>query len=99
MIKSGGINVYPAEIEEVLRGHSNVLEVAVVGVPDERWGEKVIACVVKSGPCSEEELLDYCATRLAGYKKPKSVVFVDNLPKSNVGKILKRQIREEISKQ
>lgn len=94
MIKSGGINVYPAEIEEILRGHSKVLEVAAVGVPDERWGERVVACVVRRNPCTEEELLDYCATRLAGYKKPKSIVFVDGLPKSNAGKILKRELRE-----
>lgn len=68
MIKSGGINVYPAEVEEAMRGHSKVAEVAVVGVPDEHWGEKVVACVVAKKPCTEDELLDYCSDKLAGYK-------------------------------
>lgn len=98
MIKSGGINVYPAEVEGILRGYGKVAEVAVVGVPDEHWGEKVVACVVASTPCTEEELLDYCSDKLAGYKRPKSVVFLDSLPKDKVGKVLKRQLREELSK-
>jgi acyl-CoA synthetase (AMP-forming)/AMP-acid ligase II len=98
MIKSGGINVYPAEVEEILRGHSKVAEVAVVGVPDEHWGEKAVACVVTTKACTEKELLDYCSDKLAGYKQPKSVLFLDGLPKDRVGKILKRQLREELSK-
>jgi len=89
--------VYPAEIEEVLRGNSKVKAVAVVGVPDEHWGEKVIACVVASAPISEEELLNYCTEKLAGFKKPKSVVFLDTLPTDKTGKILKRQLREKLS--
>jgi len=98
MIKSGGINVYPAEIEQIFRTHPKVAEVAVVGVPDEHWGEKVIACVVAGANCSEEELLTYCSDKLAGFKRPKSVVFVDSLPKDKVGKILKRELREGLIK-
>ena len=98
MIKSGGINVYPAEIEEVIRGFSKVAEVAAVGVPDEHWGEKVVACVVANKPCTEEEILNYCSDKLAGFKRPKSVVFVDSLPKDKVGKILKRELREGLTK-
>ena len=98
MIKTGGVNVYPAEIEAVLREHAKVKEVAVVGVSDEHWGEKVIACVVASAPISEEELLNYCADKLAGFKKPKAVVFLDSLPKDNTGKIVKRKLREDLTK-
>ena len=98
MIKSGGINVYPAEIEEIFRSCPKVAEVAVVGVPDEHWGEKVVACVVAKKPCTEDELLNYCSDKLAGFKKPKSVVFVDSLPKDKVGKILKRELREALTK-
>lgn len=97
MIKSGGINVYPAEIEEIFRGHPKVTKVAVVGVPDKHWGEKVVACVVANKPCTEEELLVYCSDKLAGYKRPKSVVFVDSLPTDKAGKILKRELREKLS--
>jgi acyl-CoA synthetase (AMP-forming)/AMP-acid ligase II len=98
MIKSGGINVYPAEIEQIFRTHSKVAEVAVVGVPDEHWGEKVIACVVAKTPCTEDELLNYCSDKLAGFKRPKSVVFVDSLPKDQYGKILKRELKEGLTK-
>lgn len=97
MIKSGGINVYPAEIEQILRAHSKIEDVAVVGVPDERWGHKVVACVVEKSPCTEEELLDFCSSRLAGYKKPKTFVFVDKLPKNDAGKILKRELRDNLT--
>ena len=85
-------------MEEVLRGYSKVAEVAVVGVPDEHWEEKVIACVVVKTLCTEEELLQYCSDKLAGFKKPKAVVFLDSLPKDKVGKILKRELREELGK-
>ncbi|MBN2060577.1 MAG: AMP-binding protein [Deltaproteobacteria bacterium] len=96
MIKSGGINVYPAEVEEILRGYGKIAEVAVVGVPDKHWGEKVVACVVTKSPCTEQELLDYSAKKLAGYKKPKIVVFLDELPKNITGKILKKRLRDEL---
>jgi acyl-CoA synthetase (AMP-forming)/AMP-acid ligase II len=97
MIKTGGINVYPAEIEEVMRGHAKVKEVAVIGLPDDQWGEKVIACVVALEHCEEEELLEFCSDKLAGFKRPKSVVFVDRLPTDKAGKILKKQLRKTIA--
>jgi acyl-CoA synthetase (AMP-forming)/AMP-acid ligase II len=94
MIKTGGINVYPAEIEYVLAAHPKVAEIAVIGVPDPRWGEQVVACVVARERCSEAELLEYCADRLAGYKRPKVVHFVPDLPKNDTGKIVKQALRE-----
>jgi acyl-CoA synthetase (AMP-forming)/AMP-acid ligase II len=97
MIISGGLNVYPAEVERVLNEHPGVGEVAVIGVPDERWGETVMAVIVPApgSEASEEALLDHCRDRMAGYKKPKTVRFVDDLPKGSTGKILKRELREE----
>ncbi len=96
MIISGGENVYPAEVERVLYTHPNVHEAAVIGVPDEKWGESVKAIVVlKDGEGSTaDEIMEYCNSRLAGYKKPRSVDFMDELPKNAMGKILKRVLRE-----
>jgi acyl-CoA synthetase (AMP-forming)/AMP-acid ligase II len=100
LIISGGVNIYPREIEEVLYTHPKVSEVSVVGVPDEHWGEIVKAVVVlKEGvEAKEEEIIDFCARHLASYKKPKSVEFWKELPKSPQGKVLKREIREIIKK-
>lgn len=97
MIISGGKNIYPREIEEVIYTHEAVLETAVVGVPDDYWGESVKALVVlKPGrQATEEEIVALCKDRLASYKKPKSVEFRTSLPKSPTGKVLKRTIREE----
>jgi long-chain acyl-CoA synthetase len=97
MIISGGENIYSREVEEVLYTHPSILEAAVVGVPDEKWGESVKAVVVlKQGAgASEEEIIDFCKERLASYKKPRSVEFRDNLPKTGSGKIKKGEIREE----
>jgi len=95
MIVSGGENVYPAEVESVLFAHPDVADVAVIGVPDERWGETVKAVVVRapgSSP-SEAELIDFCRDKLAGYKRPRSVDFVDALPRNPTGKVLKRELR------
>ncbi len=96
MIISGGINIYPKEVEEVLYQYPSVFEAAVFGVPDDYWGEAVKAVVVlKEGAvASEEEIIRFCGERLAGYKKPKSVEFWTELPKNPTGKILKRTIRE-----
>ncbi|MBW1790101.1 MAG: long-chain fatty acid--CoA ligase [Deltaproteobacteria bacterium] len=95
MIITGGENVYPREIEEVLIRHPAVGEVAVIGVPDPKWGEAIKAIVAPAHgeTAFENELIDFCRDRLAGYKKPKSVDFVDELPKNNYGKILKRELR------
>jgi fatty-acyl-CoA synthase len=98
MFISGGENVYPAEIEQALYRHPAVLQCAVVGVPDERWGEVGVACVVlKPGAsATEEDLLAHLQGCLARYKVPKSVVFLDALPISAAGKILKRELRERL---
>jgi long-chain acyl-CoA synthetase len=96
LIISGGANIYPRELEEVIVQHPAVQEVAVIGVPDEFWGEAVKACVVlKPGKSAgSEDIISYCAEHMAGYKKPKSVDFVESLPKSNYGKVLKRTLRD-----
>ncbi|MBI4595090.1 MAG: AMP-binding protein, partial [Candidatus Tectomicrobia bacterium] len=98
MIISGGINIYPREIEEVLYKHPAVYEAAVIGMPDEEWGEIVQAVIVlKEGQkATEEEIIQYCKDHLATYKKPKKVAFVPSLPKTPTGKILKRELREKI---
>ncbi|GAX88969.1 fatty acid--CoA ligase [Effusibacillus lacus] len=97
MIITGGENVYSVEVENVIYQHPAVLEAAVIGVPDEKWGEAVKAVVVlKPGQTvSAEELIEFCGTRLANYKVPKSVDFVEALPKSGAGKILKRTLRDQ----
>ncbi|HAB12815.1 MAG TPA: AMP-dependent synthetase [Planctomycetaceae bacterium] len=96
MIISGGENIYPREIEEVLVRHPAVHEVAVIGIPDEEWGEAVKAVVstVDGGEVTEEELIEFCRDHIASYKKPRSVDFVDELPRNNYGKIVKRELRE-----
>lgn len=95
MIVSGGENIFPREVEEVLYTHPSVLETAVVGIPDPYWVEKVHAVVVlKQGhSVSGQEIIDHCKARLARFKAPKSVEMVDELPKNPAGKILKRQLR------
>jgi acyl-CoA synthetase (AMP-forming)/AMP-acid ligase II len=97
MIISGALNIYPREIEDVLFEHPAVLEAAVIGVPDDEWGESVKALVVlKPGQsCGEAELIEHCKTTLGGYKKPRSVEFVDTLPRNPTGKVLKRVLREK----
>jgi acyl-CoA synthetase (AMP-forming)/AMP-acid ligase II len=95
MIISGGENVYPAEVENVLMSHPDVADVGVIGVPSERWGETVKAIVVKA-PAAEAtpaELIEFARTNLAHYKCPTSVDFVDELPRNPSGKILKRVLR------
>jgi len=95
MIISGGENIYPREIEEVLVKHPAVREVAVIGIPDPKWGEAVKAVVapVEGTSVTENELIHFCRDSIAGYKKPKSIDFVKELPKNNYGKILKRELR------
>ena len=97
MIISGGINVYPREVEEVLYRHPLVFEASVLGVPDDYWGEAVKAVIVlkEGATAGEKEIIDFCGQHLAGYKKPKSVEFWKELPKNPTGKILKRVIRDQ----
>ena len=97
MIISGAENIYSAEVENALSGHPAVLEVAVIGVPDEKWGEAVKAVVaLREGmKATEEELIEHCKQRLASYKKPKSVDFMERLPRNVMGKVLKTELREK----
>jgi long-chain acyl-CoA synthetase len=99
MILVSGFNVYPNEIEDVIAHHPKVREVAVVGVPDEKSTEAVKVFIVKSDPSlTAEEVRAFCAEELTGYKRPKHIEFRDDLPKSNVGKILRRELRDEALK-
>jgi long-chain acyl-CoA synthetase len=96
MILVSGFNVYPNEVEGVVAGHPGVLECAAVGVPDENSGEAVKLYVVKKDAAlTEKELMEYCKEQLTGYKKPKYIEFRSDLPKTNVGKILRRELRDE----
>jgi acyl-CoA synthetase (AMP-forming)/AMP-acid ligase II len=97
MIKRAGELISPEEVEQVLQGHPKVEEVAVVGVPDLEWGEvPICVCVVrKQQACSAEELMEYCRVNLASYKRPRAVVFCDELPRNQLGKVLKRVLREQ----
>jgi fatty-acyl-CoA synthase/long-chain acyl-CoA synthetase len=97
MVISGGVNIYPVEIDEVIQKHPKVLEVAVVGVPDEVWGESLKAVVVlkETGGATEEEIRKFCEGKLAKYKIPRSVEFVSSLPKTPSGKIQKSIIRAQ----
>jgi fatty-acyl-CoA synthase/long-chain acyl-CoA synthetase len=94
MILSGGVNVYPAEIESALEAHPGVFEAAVIGVPDDEWGEAVRAFVIRrEGSLTEEALAEFARRHLAGFKVPRCFVFVDTLPRTGSGKVLKRELR------
>jgi len=101
MIITGGEHVYPTEVEEVIAGHQAVLDVAVFGVPDDKWGEAVKAIVVlKDGvEASEKEIIEFCRDKIASHKKPKSVDFIkaDEMPRTASGKILHRELRKRYS--
>ena len=101
MIVSGGENVYSREVEEVIAAHPGVFEVAVIGLPDEKWGE-VVTAVIAPAPGKQitgQEIIDYCRQNLAGYKCPKVIKFAEMLPKNPAGKILKRELKELYSVQ
>jgi len=105
MIITGGENVYPSEIEEVVGSHECVLDCAVIGLPDEKWGEKVTAVIVKKDgirpeDITEEMIKECCRGQIAGYKRPKEVIFIDadEMPRTPTGKILHRKLREKFSK-
>jgi long-chain acyl-CoA synthetase len=98
MIISGGVNIYPQEAENLLTSHPKVADVAVIGVPNDDFGEEVKAVVVASpnvttGPALERELIDYCRANLAHLKCPKTVDFVNELPREPTGKLLKKKVR------
>lgn len=96
LIKSGMENVYPAEVEAVLSGHPSVAEVAVIGIPDVKWVEAVTAVVAlkKGEAATAEDLIQFCRERLAGYKKPRYVRFVDELPRDSAGRVARQEIRD-----
>ncbi len=97
MIKRAGELISPEEVEHVLQEHPKVDDVAVVGVPDEEWGEvPICVCVLKKGEtCTASELMEYCRANLASYKRPRAVVFCDELPRNQMGKVLKRSLRDQ----
>jgi len=97
MIIRGGENISPEEVEEVLRSHPKVEEAAVIGVPDPEWGQQPRAVVVmkKGEAATSDEIMEYCRSRLAGFKRPRSVVFVDSLPRNPMGKVPRKKLREE----
>ena len=100
MILVSGFNVYPNEIEDVLMQHPKVREAAAIGVPSDLSGEAVKVCIVKKDPSlTKEEVLDHCRRQLTGYKVPKIIEFRDELPKTNVGKILRRELRDEAKRE
>src|SRR4051794_25532791 len=94
MIVSGGENVFPGEVEELLHGHAGVADVAVFGVDDDKFGQRLKAVIVKKGTLSEQDVKDYVKSNLAGYKAPRDVVFVDELPRTSTGKVLKRELKD-----
>jgi long-chain acyl-CoA synthetase len=97
MILVSGFNVYPNEIESVAVTHPGVLEAAAVAQPDERSGEVVALFIVRKDPMlTEDDIIEHCRSQLTGYKVPKRVYFRDELPKTNVGKILRRALRDEL---
>jgi len=96
MIISGGENIYPAEVESALCDHPDVAEAAVIGVPDDTWGEAVKAIVVlrKGKQATASEIINFTRERIAGFKTPKSVDFIEALPRNASGKILRRNLRD-----
>jgi long-chain acyl-CoA synthetase len=96
MIISGGVNIYPAEIEAAILLHPAIQDVAVIGIPDDEFGEQVIAfCELKPGrSASEADVLGHCREHLASYKRPRTISFVNELPRNTMGKLLKRELRE-----
>jgi fatty-acyl-CoA synthase len=97
MIVSGGENVFPAEVEDLLAGHDAVAEVAVFGVDDEEFGQRLKAVVVTrdGASLSEDDVKGYVKSNLAGYKVPRDVEFVDELPRTSTGKVLKRELKDD----
>jgi hypothetical protein len=95
-INSRGENSYPREVEDTRLAHPDVADAAASGVPDDRWGESVVTVVVRrrDSAVTEATLIEYCRSRIAGYKVPRQVVFADTLPRTATGKVLRRELRE-----
>ena len=96
IIKRGGELISPAEIEDIIQKHISIIDCAVIGVPDDQWGEKILAIIVAddSNSVNEEIIIDFCHKNLASYKKPESVIFVDAIPRNPLGKINKQFLRD-----
>ena len=100
MLISGGENVYPAEIENVLLGHEKITDAAVIGMPSKKWGESPFAILVrKDDTLTAEEVMNHCKGKLAPFKEVKDVEFVDEIPRNPSGKILKRELRERFPRE
>jgi acyl-CoA synthetase (AMP-forming)/AMP-acid ligase II len=97
MIIRGGENISPKEVEDVLHSHPKIDEAAIIGIPHPDWGQEPCAIVVvKQGEnVDEDQIMDYCRSRLAGFKRPASVIFIDALPRNQMGKVLKKELREK----
>ena len=95
-INTGAEKVFPLEVEEIVHKHPAIQDICIIGIPDEKWGKTVRAVVVlkKGQSLSEAELKEWCTGKMAGYKKPRSVVFTDNMPVSPVGKVLRGKVRK-----
>jgi acyl-CoA synthetase (AMP-forming)/AMP-acid ligase II len=96
MIITGGEHAYPSEVEEVVGSHPAVFDTAVIGMPDEKWGEKVVAVVIPKADVDENTLLEYCKDKLAAFKRPKQILFIkaEEMPRTPTGKILHRVLRD-----
>jgi len=101
MIISGGSNIYPAEIETVMINHPDIEEVAVIGVPDDKWGESVKAVIrlKKGATATEKDIIEWCRGKMAGYRVPRSVDFVSDYPRTAAGKVQKKALREQYWKE
>ena len=98
MLISGGENIYPAEIENVILAHPGVKEVAVIGIPSAKWGESPLAVVVRSDAgLTDAEVMRFCDGKLGRFKLPRAVVFADEIPRNPSGKVLKRVLRDQFS--
>jgi len=98
-INSGGEKIYPEEVELVLKGHPDVFDAVVVGVPDEEFGEAIAACVIleDGGAATADELIEHCRARIASYKKPRHVHFLDDLPRTGTGKVMKQALKKRLA--
>jgi fatty-acyl-CoA synthase len=97
MIIRGGENISPHEVEDILHSHPKIDEAAIIGIPDPEWGQEPRAIVVikKGENVGADEIMAYCRSRVAGFKRPRSVVFIDSLPRNPMGKVLKKELREK----
>jgi long-chain acyl-CoA synthetase len=101
LVIRGGENIYPKELEDVLYAHPKISEVAVIGVPDDKYGEEVMACIVprSEGDLAEDEIIAFCKENMASYKVPRYVKFLDYIPKNIIGKVVKKELKQQMLEQ